>query len=160
MVQIAVPSREGVEEYQLMRQDVERLVGRINGAFGKPDWVPVHYRYSTLPREELIATYRAADVLLVTPLRDGMNLVAMEYAACRRDEMGAMILSEFAGAAEQLDGALVVNPYDADQMADSLSYAIDMPAVEQRSRMKRLRRRVRRWNVHNWAEHCLESIAR
>jgi trehalose 6-phosphate synthase len=160
MVQIAVPSREAVGEYQVIREDVERLVGRINGTFGKPGWVPVQYRYSTVPREELIAHYLAADVLLVTPLRDGMNLVAMEYVACRRDEVGAMILSEFAGAAEQLDGALVVNPYDADQMATTLGDAIDMPAVEQRSRMKRLRRRVRRWNVHTWAAHCLESIGR
>jgi trehalose 6-phosphate synthase len=160
MVQVAVPSREGVGEYQVIREDVERLVGRINGAFGRHDWVPVHYRYSTVPRPELIAHYLAADVLLVTPLRDGMNLVAMEYVACRRDEVGAMILSEFAGAAERLDGALVVNPYDADQMASTLAYAIDMSAVEQRSRMKRLRRRVRRWNVHTWAAHCLESIGR
>jgi alpha,alpha-trehalose-phosphate synthase [UDP-forming] len=158
MVQVAVPSREAVGEYQAIRDDVERLVGRINGAFGTGSWVPVHYRYRSLPREELIAHYRAADVLLVTPLRDGMNLVAKEYVACRVDDNGALVLSEFAGAAEQLTGAIIVNPYDADALADAVGRAVDMNAVEQRRRMTSLRRGVRRWDVFTWARECLAAI--
>ncbi|HEY5683920.1 MAG TPA: trehalose-6-phosphate synthase [Acidimicrobiia bacterium] len=158
MVQLAVPSREAVGEYQLIRDDVERLVGRINGAYGRTEWVPVHYRYRSLPREELIAHYRAADVLAVTPLRDGMNLVAKEYVACRVDDNGALVLSEFAGAAEQLTAAIIVNPYDVDALADALGRAVDMNAVEQRRRMTALRRGVRRSNVYAWAHECLAAI--
>jgi trehalose 6-phosphate synthase len=158
LVQVAVPSREGVGEYQVIRERVEQLVGRINGAFGLPDWTPVHYRYRGLPREELIAYYRAADVMLITPLRDGMNLVAKEYVASRVDGTGVLVLSEFAGSAEQLDRALIVNPYDIDALADTLGTAIDLPLDEQRRRMGALRRHVDRWDVHTWATHCLEAL--
>ncbi len=158
MVQVSVPSREGVDEYQIIRERVEQLVGRINGAFGDGSWVPVHYRYRSLPREELIAHYCAADVLLVTPLRDGMNLVAKEYAACRTHDVGGLVLSEFAGAAEELRSALVVNPYDVDGLAGVLEQAIGMSAVEQRERMEGLRRQIRRWDVYTWAGRCLAAI--
>lgn len=158
LVQVAVPSREAVGEYQVIRRRIEESVGRINGAFGRSDWTPVRYYYRGLDRDILIAHYVAADILLVTPLRDGMNLVAKEYIACRKDEEGVLVLSEFAGAAEQLDQALIVNPYDLDGLARILGQAVDMPPDEQRERMAALRAHVRRWDVHTWAAHGLASI--
>jgi trehalose 6-phosphate synthase len=159
LVQVAVPSREAVEEYQAIRRSVEEYVGRINGEFGRSDWTPVRYYYRGLDRSDLIAHYFAADVLLVTPLRDGMNLVAKEYVACRTDDTGVLVLSEFAGAAEQLEQAVIVNPYDLDGMARALGEAVDMPADEQRSRMQALRAHVRRWDVHAWAGRGLAGIS-
>ncbi|MGF1667631.1 MAG: trehalose-6-phosphate synthase [Acidimicrobiia bacterium] len=157
-VQVAVPSRESVGEYQIIRERIEQMVGHINGEHARPDWVPVHYLHRSLPREELVAYYRAADVMLITPLRDGMNLVAKEYIACRVDGTGVLVLSEFAGAAEQLDRAMLVNPYDVDGLALSLERAVELPAEEQRERMRSLRRTVTRWDVYTWAEQCLEAI--
>ncbi len=157
-VQVAVPSREGVGEYQIIRERIEQMVGHINGEHARPDWVPVHYLHRSLPREELVAYYRAADVMLITPLRDGMNLVAKEYIACRVDGTGVLVLSEFAGAAEQLDRAMLVNPYDVDGLALSLERAVELPPDEQRERMRSLRRTVTRWDVYTWAEQCLEAI--
>jgi trehalose 6-phosphate synthase len=158
MVQVAVPSREDVGEYQTIRRRVEEMVGRINGRFGRAAWVPVHYLYRSLGFEELVGAYLAADVMLVTPLRDGMNLVALEYVVTRLDNTGALILSEFAGAAERLDDALIVNPYDLDALATTLHDAITMTPMEQGKRMSRLRRVLRRWDVHAWARHNLEAI--
>lgn len=158
LVQVAVPSREAVGEYQVIRRRIEESVGRINGAFGRSDWTPVRYYYRGLDREELIAHYVAADILLVTPLRDGMNLVAKEYVACRNEDDGVLVLSEFAGAAEQLDQALIVNPYDLDGLARILGQAVDMAPGEQRERMAALRAHVRRWDVHTWATHGLAGI--
>lgn len=158
LVQVAVPSREAVGEYQTIRRNVEEYVGRINGSFGQSDWTPVRYYYRGLDREDLIAHYAAADVLLVTPLRDGMNLVAKEYVACRTDETGVLVLSEFAGAAEQLDRAVIVNPYDLDGLARAFGEAIDMGLDEQIDRMRALRSHVRRWDVHAWAAHGLAGI--
>ncbi len=159
LVQVAVPSREAVGEYQTIRRLVEEGVGRINGEFGRSDWTPVRYYYRGLDRIELIAHYAGADVLLVTPLRDGMNLVAKEYVACRTNETGVLVLSEFAGAAEQLETAVIVNPYDLDGLARALGEAVDMNADEQRTRMRALRKQVRRWDVHAWAAHGLAGIA-
>lgn len=157
-VQVAVPSREGVGEYQIIKERIEQLVGRINGTFGRPGWNPVQYLHRSLPREELIAFYRAADVMLITPLRDGMNLVAKEYIATRTDSSGVLVLSEFAGAAEQLDRALLANPYDLDGLASIIEQAIELPPEEQRERMRALRRTVTRWDVYEWAEQCLEAV--
>jgi trehalose 6-phosphate synthase len=157
-VQVAVPSREGVDEYQVIRERIEQLVGRINGAHGRPGWTPVRYLYRSLPVEELVAFYRAADVMLVTPLRDGMNLVAKEYLAARTDRTGVLVLSEFAGAAEQLDRALVVNPYDVDGLAITMERAVSMPADEVWRRLSSLRRAVRRWDVYAWADHSLARL--
>jgi trehalose-6-phosphate synthase len=157
-VQVAVPSREQVPAYQHLRNDIEQIVGRINGDYGEPGWAPVTYLYRTIPFEEVIAYYVAADVMLVTPLRDGMNLVAKEYAASRTDENGVLVLSEFAGAAEQLKAALIVNPYDIDAVAQTLKYATQMPLAEQRQRMRRLRREVRRSDVFDWARQCLAIL--
>lgn len=158
LVQIAVPSRENVGEYQVIREDIERIVGRINGSYGGDGWVPVHYYYRSLDRTELIAHYRAADVMLVTPLRDGMNLVAKEWIASRADQTGVLILSEFAGAAEQMAAALLVNPYDVDELASALEWAVESDEPEQRAAISILRRNVARWDVHRWASHCLESL--
>ena len=157
-VQVAVPSREQVPAYQALRSDIEQLVGRINGDYGEPGWTPVSYLYRTLPLEEVVALYVAADVMLVTPLRDGMNLVAKEYAACRIDDTGVLVLSEFAGAAEQLKAALIVNPYDVNSVTATLEYAAEMPLPEQKRRMRRLRREVQRSDVFGWARDCLAIL--
>lgn len=158
MVQLAVPSREDVEEYQTTRRKVEELVGRINGRFARASWTPVHYLYRSLDFDDLVGAYLAADVMLVTPLRDGMNLVALEYVSTRTDNSGVLILSEFAGAAERLRDALIVNPYDLDGLARALYDAVMMDSEDQATRMRRLRRSVARWDVHAWARHNLATL--
>ncbi|MGH8873344.1 MAG: alpha,alpha-trehalose-phosphate synthase (UDP-forming) [Acidimicrobiia bacterium] len=157
-VQIAVPSREDVGEYQTIRRRVEEMVGRINGRFARASWTPIHYLYRNYAFEDLVGAYLAADVMMVTPLRDGMNLVALEYVATRPHNRGALILSEFAGAAERLTDALIVNPYDLDGLAVALHTAVMMEPVEQGRRMARLRRAVGRWDVHSWARYNIEAI--
>jgi alpha,alpha-trehalose-phosphate synthase [UDP-forming] len=159
LVQIAVPSREIVSEYQAMRTTVEQTVGRINGEYSQPGRVAVHYFRRSVPREELVAWYRAADVMMVTPLRDGMNLVCKEYVACRVDGSGVLVLSEFAGAARELRRALLVNPRDADQMAATMEMALRLPREEARQRMAILRMIVRRHDVHEWASNFLAALA-
>jgi trehalose 6-phosphate synthase/phosphatase len=158
LVQVAVPSRTGVEAYQEFRTLVEGLVGRINGDFGTPRWVPVHYIYRSLTDQELVALYRAADVMLVTPLRDGMNLVAKEFVASRTDGDGVLVLSEFAGASWELPEAVQVNPYDVDGMAESAYRALMMDPQERRTRLAPLRVRVETYDVHRWAATFLEQL--
>lgn len=150
-VQIAVPSRENVDDYVQMRHQIEQAVGRINGEHAEPGRVAVHYLHRSLPREELVAYYMAADVMMVTPLRDGMNLIAKEYVASRIDETGVLMLSEFAGAANELRQAIQVNPFDIDGMADHLNQALDMSDAEQRRRMRSLRRAVHSYDLYAWA---------
>jgi trehalose-6-phosphate synthase len=157
-IQIAVPSREDVGEYQTIRRRVEEMVGRINGRFARASWTPVHYLYRSYSFEDLVGAYLAADVMMVTPLRDGMNLVALEYVATRPENRGALILSEFAGAAERLPDALIVNPYDLDALAETLHTAVMMEPEDQARRMARLRRAVTRWDVHSWARQNIEAI--
>lgn len=157
-VQLAVPSREQVPAYQELRLDIEQIVSRINGEHGEPGRAPVSYLYRSLPFEELIAYYVAADIMLVTPLRDGMNLVAKEYAASRANEDGVLILSEFAGASEELTSAIIVNPYDVDAVAESIEEAAAMPVDEQRRRMRRLRRTINKSDVFEWARSCLAML--
>ena len=158
LIQVAVPSRTNVDAYQEFRAEVDRLVGRINGAFATPRWTPVHYLYRNLSEQEVVDLYRAADVMLVTPLRDGMNLVAKEFAASRTDGDGVLVLSEFAGASSELAEAVHVNPYDVDGVAESLVRALTMPEDERRVRMKGLRERVLRWDVQHWASSFLTSL--
>src|SRR5215207_2729440 len=158
LVQVAVPSRTGVEAYQEFRALVEGLVGRINGDFGTPRWVPVHYIYRSLTDQELVALYRAADVMLITPLRDGMNLVAKEFVASRTDGDGVLVLSEFAGASWELPEAVQVNPYDVEGTAESYYRALTMPEEERRSRLVPLRARVGTYDVHRWAASFLEQL--
>ncbi len=157
-LQIAVPSREAVPLYQETREEVERLVGKINGENSRAGLPAVHYLYRSLGPEDLVGAYLAGDVMMVTPLRDGMNLVAKEYVASRADESGVLILSEFAGAAEQLRQALIVNPHDVDNVAATLAEALRMSEKEQRRRMRALRRVVEATDVFDWAEHCLEMM--
>jgi trehalose 6-phosphate synthase/phosphatase len=157
-IQIAVPSRGDVDAYQQFRRDVEERVGRINGAYGTLRSAPVHYLHRSVSPHELVALYRAADVMLVTPLRDGMNLVAKEFAASRVDDDGVLVLSEFAGASAELHGAMKVNPYDVDGVADTIRRALSMPAEERQVRMRSLRRRVSVHDVHRWADGFVGNL--
>jgi trehalose 6-phosphate synthase/phosphatase len=158
-IQIAVPSRGTVDAYQQLRKTVEERVGHINGGYGSVGSSPVHYMHRSVSPEDLAALYCAADVMLVTPLRDGMNLVAKEFVAARGDEDGVLVLSEFAGAAEELNGAITVNPYDVESVADAIHRAISMPAEERRCRMRGLRRCVLRHDVHSWAAAFVERLS-
>jgi trehalose 6-phosphate synthase/phosphatase len=159
LVQVAVPSRENIGEYHRLRRAVNGLVGEINGDFGTPDWTPVSYVHRGIPRAELVALYALADVGWVTPLRDGMNLVAKEYVACQAEgDDAALVLSEFAGAAAEMGEAFVVNPYDEERTADAVEAALSLPADERRARMAALRRRVSRNNVFAWSERFLASL--
>jgi trehalose 6-phosphate synthase/phosphatase len=158
-VQVAVPSRGGVESYQRFRRQVEESVGRINGMCGTFGASPIHYLHQSVTTKQLAALYAAADVMLVTPLRDGMNLVAKEFVATRVDEDGVLVLSEFAGAAAELDGAVVVNPYDVEAVAESVLRAIEMTPDERRARMRRLRHRVLEYDIHRWARSFLDRLA-
>jgi trehalose 6-phosphate synthase/phosphatase len=157
-IQVAVPSREEVDQYQRFRRQVEEAVGRINGTSGTLRSTPIHYVHQSVTMPELVALYLAADVMLVTPLRDGMNLVSKEFLASRVDEGGALVLSEFAGAAAELGEALVVNPYDVDAVAGTILRALDMAPVERRSRMRALRRRVLEYDVHAWAANFVREL--
>ncbi|HEY1972407.1 MAG TPA: trehalose-6-phosphate synthase [Pseudonocardia sp.] len=157
-VQLATPSRERVEHYQEMRNDIELTVGRINGEFARVGHPPVHYLHQSLPRDELAAFFVAADVMLVTPLRDGMNLVAKEYVACKYDLSGALVLSEFAGAAIELNQAFLVNPHDLDGMKNILFTALHLPEEEGKRRMRALRRQVLTHDVDRWARSFLSGL--
>ncbi len=158
LVQVVVPSREDVPGYQILKAQIERLVSQVNGEFSYPGWVPVHYLYRSLQREELIAYYRTAEIGLVTPLRDGMNLVAKEYCACNVEHNGVLILSEFAGAAAELQkGALLVNPYDVEGVADAIMQALQMSPEERSSRMRKMRELVRRHDIYKWVDSILQA---
>ncbi|MBI5505163.1 MAG: trehalose-6-phosphate synthase [Deltaproteobacteria bacterium] len=158
LLQTAVPSRENVREYVSMRRRIEALVGRINGRHGRIGRVAVHYLHQSLEPEELVALYVAADVMLVTPLRDGMNLIAKEYVASRVGEDGVLVLSEFTGAAHELTAALVVNPHDEDGLARTIYDALNMPRAEATDRMRRLRSQVAAHDVHRWAREFLGTL--
>jgi trehalose 6-phosphate synthase/phosphatase len=155
--QLLVPSRERVAEYSQLKRQIDETVGRINGRFSEGGWVPIRYLVRSLPHEELVPLYRQADVALVTPLRDGMNLVAKEYIAAQLENDGVLILSEMAGAAEELQEALVVNPFDVEAVAEALHRAISMPPDERRARMSALRDRVRVQDVHAWVRRFLDG---
>jgi trehalose 6-phosphate synthase len=157
-VQVATPSREQVEEYRTLRDDIDRLVGRINGDLGGIGRPVISYLHSSYPREEMAALYRAADVMVVTPYRDGMNLVAKEYVACRHDDDGALVLSEFAGAAPELRQAWQVNPYDLNGMKAALLDACRADEKDRRRRMRAMRRTVRHADVAAWARDFLDEL--
>lgn len=158
LIQVAVPSRTGVRAYQKFRHHVDAMVGRINGTFGSPGWTPVQYLYRGFTQSELISLYRTADVMLVTPVRDGMNLVAKEFVASRVDGDGVLVLSEFAGAAAELAEAVLVNPYDIDHSAEAYHRALTMPRHERRTRMRALRERVQVGGIDRWAESFLHAL--
>jgi len=158
LVQIVVPSRQKVPAYQELLEQIEKLVSQINGEFTSPGWIPVHYMYQSVSREELAAFYRLADIALVTPLKDGMNLVAKEYCACQIGNRGVLILSEFAGAAAQMQrDAIMVNSYDVEGMADAIEMAASMPDEEKKRRMKRMRNNIRRRDVFWWVDNFLRA---
>jgi alpha,alpha-trehalose-phosphate synthase [UDP-forming] len=159
LMQVVVPSREDLPQYRRLATEIDQLAGQINGAYARPGgWVPVWYEYRNLTRLELLAYYRAADIALVTPLRDGMNLVAKEYCTCSIEEDCVLILSEFAGAADELaDGALLVNPHDVEGVAEALRAAYMMPAAERAARMRRMRRAIRRHDVFDWVDSYLRA---
>jgi trehalose 6-phosphate synthase len=159
-VQVASPSRDRVDEYRALRDDIEMLVSRINGDYGQIGYQPIHYFHTSYGREEMAALFRAADVMVVTPLRDGMNLVAKEYVACRVDDEGALVLSEFAGAADELSSAYLVNPYDLDGLKATLLTATTAPPQELRRRMRAMRRQVQRHDVEQWAQEFLTALGR
>jgi trehalose 6-phosphate synthase len=158
VVQIAVPSREEDAHYQHEREHLEQLVSEVNGQYGRVGHPAIHYLYQNVPSDELIALYLAADIMLVTPLRDGMNLVAKEYVACRVDTTGVLILSEFAGAARELRSAILVNPHDLEGVKAAIRHALNGDPSEARARMRRLRRVVGRRDVHAWARTFLSAL--
>ncbi len=158
LIQIAVPSRTKVDDYARLKRQLDELVGRVVGRFSSEGWVPIRYLYTQFGAEELVSYYQAADVALLTPLRDGMNLVAKEYVASRNSDHGVLILSEFAGAADELKEALLVNPYDMDAIAASLAQALTMSEEERSARMKALRARVHGNNLDRWSQNFLGAL--
>jgi trehalose 6-phosphate synthase len=158
LIQLATPSRERVDSYRILRNDIERQVGHINGEYAEVGHPVVHYIHRPVPRDELIAFFVAADVMLVTPLRDGMNLVAKEYVACRSDLGGALVLSEFTGAAVELRQAYLVNPHDLEGVKDVIEAALNQSPEEGRRRMRALRRQVLAHDVDRWARSFLEAL--
>jgi trehalose 6-phosphate synthase len=157
-IQVVVPSRVGVPEYAELKMEVERLVGQVNGEFTVSGWTPIHYIYRPLTQVDLIAYYRTAEIALITPLKDGMNLVAKEFCAASVEQNAVLILSEFAGAAAQLNrGAILVNPYDVEAIAGAIQQAVRMPVEERRERMRRLQREVRRADIYWWLDAFLDA---
>jgi trehalose-6-phosphate synthase len=156
LVQIAVPSRTKDDDYLALRAEVETLTRKVNKHLGCRSWKPIELVVKSIPQADLIAHYLAADVAFLTPLRDAMNLVAKEYVASRVDEDGVLVLSEFAGSAQELKEALIVNPYDIEDTVDKLNIGIRMRPKERTRRMKIMRERVRRHNVYNWVGHFLD----
>ena len=157
-VQVVVPSRRKIAEYLELQIEIERLVSEINGQFTRTGWVPIHYIFRTMDRSDLLAYYRTAEIAIVTPLKDGMNLIAKEYCASSLEENCVLILSEFAGAAAQLQkGALLVNPHDKEGVADAIYKALNMSRDERRQRMKKLRASVKRHDIYWWVDSFLHA---
>lgn len=159
LVQVASPSRERVDAYVQLRDEIELTVGRVNGDYDTMGHTAIRYLHQAFPREEMVALYLAADVMLVTALRDGMNLVAKEYVASRVDNRGVLVLSEFAGAADELGSAVHINPHDIDGLKDAIIRAIEMPSQEQGRRMRALRKKVREHDVEDWSQDFLDALA-
>lgn len=153
-----VPSRIGVEKYQQMKKDIDELVGKINGKFGSVGWMPILYQYKFLPFDPLVAAYNVSDIALITPLRDGMNLIAKEYIASRKDKRGVLILSEMAGAAKELGEAIIINPNSIEEIADALKKALEVPSEEQIKRNEVMQMRLERYDVVKWAEDFLNQL--
>ena len=158
LIVLAVPSRSNVPQYQLLKKEVDELVGRINGEFSTVSWTPIWYFYRSMPFENLIDLYTSSDIAWLTPLRDGMNLVAKEYIATRTDQTGVLILSEMAGSANEMNEALLINPNNFEQTADALHRAINMPEKEQKQRNALLQKRLERYNVEKWANDFMDSL--
>jgi trehalose 6-phosphate synthase/phosphatase len=149
-VMVVVPSRDKIDQYQQMKMDIDQTVGRINADYGNINWQPIIYQYRSMSYEELVGMYTASDVALITPVRDGMNLVCKEYVASRKDKKGVLILSEMAGAAAELGEALIINPLDNQDIADSIVRAFEMPEEEQIKRMNAMQARIREYDIFAW----------
>ena len=160
LVQIAVPSRQDGEEYQNLRATVNEMVGRINGRFGTVESLPIHLLYRSVSFDELCALYAVSDVCLVTSTRDGMNLVSYEYVACQQGRNGVMILSEFAGAAQSLNGSLIVNPWDRFAVADAIHTALTMDSETREKNAEKLLRYVKRHTASWWGRSFVEDLGR
>ncbi|HLT33777.1 MAG TPA: bifunctional alpha,alpha-trehalose-phosphate synthase (UDP-forming)/trehalose-phosphatase, partial [Aquaticitalea sp.] len=158
LVMLAVPSRSDVPQYQLLKKETDELVGRINGQFATINWTPIWYFYRSLPFENLIDLYTSSDIALITPVRDGMNLVAKEYVATRTNKDGVLILSEMAGASKEMNEALLINPYNFAGIANTLKKALEMSVEEQQKRMTILQKRLQRYTVDKWAQEFMKSI--
>jgi trehalose 6-phosphate synthase/phosphatase len=158
LIILAVPSRSNVPQYQLLKKEIDELVGRINGELSTVSWTPIWYFYRSLPFENLIDLYTSSDIAWLTPIRDGMNLVAKEYIATRTDKTGVLILSEMAGSANEMNEALLINPNNFEQIADALFMAINMPELEQQRRNTILQKRLERYNVEKWANDFMNSL--
>lgn len=158
LIMLAVPSRSNVPQYQLLKKEIDELVGRINGKFSTVSWIPIWYFYRSMPFENLIDLYTSCDIALLTPIRDGMNLVAKEYVATRTDKTGVLILSEMAGSSYEMNEALIINPNNMEQIVDSIKKALEMPKDEQKKRNKVLQRRLKRYSVEKWARDFMESL--
>ncbi|KAK3849556.1 hypothetical protein Pcinc_043695 [Petrolisthes cinctipes] len=157
-LQVAVPSRTDVKEYQELKEELDQLIGRINGQFSTPNWSPIRYIYGCVSQDQLAAFYRDSSVAVVTPLRDGMNLVAKEFVACQVGEPGVLLLSPFAGAGNSMHEALQVNPYENNEFADAIYRALTMPKDERELRMKQLRKREREHDVNFWLRNFLKTV--
>jgi trehalose 6-phosphate synthase/phosphatase len=159
-LQVVIPSRTRVDEYQHLKDEIDRLIGNVGGRFSQAGWSPIQYLFRRLTEKELLAYYRACDVALITPLKDGMNLVAKEYCACSLEDNGVLILSEFAGAAAQLrSGAIIVNPFDIEEVAEAIHEAVIMDPDDRRARMRPLRESIRREDIFHWVEGFLAAAA-
>jgi trehalose 6-phosphate synthase len=160
LLQVVVPSRTLDPDYQSLKEQLDQMTGRINSRFGRSGWIPIHYIFRSLDKTQLVAHYRTSEIAFITPLRDGMNLVAKEYCACSVDDNGVLILSEFAGAADQLgEKALLVNPYDIEKTADTIYQAFTMPFEERQQRMQWLRNQVKKNDVYRWLRSFMKAIS-
>jgi trehalose 6-phosphate synthase/phosphatase len=160
LILVAVPSRTGVEQYALLKREVDELISRINGKYGTIGWIPIWYLYRFLPFNNLVPLYSVGDVALVTPIRDGMNLIAKEYLATKTDQRGVLILSEMAGASKVLGEAIIVNPNNKEEIAGAIRYALEMPVAEQIRRNQVMQRRLQRYDVERWANDFIEVLRR
>jgi trehalose 6-phosphate synthase/phosphatase len=158
LIMVVVPNRTSIERYQEMKRQIDEFVGHINGRFGSVDWTPVVYRYKAMGFNEIAALYSVAEVSLVTPLRDGMNLVAKEYVASRKDQSGVLVLSEMAGAAQELGEAVIVNPNHVEDIAEAIKDALEMPKEEQRANNQLMQVRLKRYDLKRWADEFLKAL--
>lgn len=158
MICLAVPSRTNVDQYQMLKSEVDELVGGINGKYGTIDWMPIWYLYRSVPFEQIVQLYQHCNIALVTPIRDGMNLIAKEYIACKTDQKGVLILSEVAGASKEMGEAIIVNPNNQNEIVDAIEEALNMPPEDQIQRNQTMQLRLERYNVNRWAEDFIDTL--
>jgi trehalose 6-phosphate synthase/phosphatase len=155
---IVIPSRDTIEDYRIMKTEIEAIVGRINGKYSTLNWRPIIYQYKSINFQELVAIYNISDAGLLTPLRDGMNLVAKEFISCQVEDYGMLVLSELAGAASELNEAILINPVDLEEIADAIDQALTMPVAEKKMRVEKMQGRLSRYDVFRWASDFFQSV--